>query len=60
MVWIYPTEAPVRSGVIRRSGNEKRGRVLKLAKTIYGEVISRTRCVGKDVRRLLICFKYLK
>jgi hypothetical protein len=26
MVWTYPTEAPVRSGVIRRSGNEKRDR----------------------------------
>jgi hypothetical protein len=26
MVWTYLTEAPVRSGVIRRSGNEKRGR----------------------------------
>jgi hypothetical protein len=25
MVWTYPTEAPVRSGVIRRFGNEKRG-----------------------------------
>jgi hypothetical protein len=25
-VWTYPTEAPVHSGVIRRSGNEKRGR----------------------------------
>jgi hypothetical protein len=27
MVWTYPTEALIHSGVIRRSGNEKRGRV---------------------------------
>jgi hypothetical protein len=26
MVWTYPAEAPVRSRVIRRSSNEKRGR----------------------------------
>jgi hypothetical protein len=26
MVWTYPTEAPIRSGVIRRTGNERRGR----------------------------------
>jgi hypothetical protein len=26
MVWTYPAEAPVRSRVIRRSGNEKRDR----------------------------------
>jgi hypothetical protein len=26
MVWTYPTEAPVYSGVIRRTDNERRGR----------------------------------
>jgi hypothetical protein len=26
MVWTYPTEAPVRSGVISRTGTRKRGR----------------------------------
>jgi hypothetical protein len=26
MIWTYPIEAPIRSGVIRRSGNEKRDR----------------------------------
>jgi hypothetical protein len=26
MVWTYPTEAPIRSGVIRQTSNERRGR----------------------------------